>query len=60
MSVTDSNYCLLGVLTGSVYKDLGLMKSGFPAESISNSSVSMTSLFILATLNNLFFCRCSR
>lgn len=28
-----------GVLTGSVYKDYGLLKSGFPAESISNSSV---------------------
>ena len=28
-----------GVLTGSIYKDLGLMKSGFPAESIANSSV---------------------
>lgn len=28
-----------GILTGSVYKDYGLMKSGFPAESISNSSV---------------------
>lgn len=28
-----------GILTGSVYKDFGLLKSGFPAESISNSSV---------------------
>ncbi|CRL01941.1 CLUMA_CG015069, isoform A [Clunio marinus] len=28
-----------GILTGSVYKDYGLLKSGFPAESISNSSV---------------------
>jgi hypothetical protein len=28
-----------GVLTGSVYKDFGLLKSGFPAESISNKSV---------------------
>lgn len=28
-----------GLLTGSVYKDYGLLKSGFPAESISNSSV---------------------
>lgn len=28
-----------GVFTGSVYKDYGLLKSGFPAESISNSSV---------------------
>lgn len=30
-----------GILTGSVYKDYGLLKSGFPAESISNSSVLM-------------------
>lgn len=29
----------LGILTGSVYKDYGLLKSGFPAESISNGSV---------------------
>ncbi|CAG9804579.1 unnamed protein product [Chironomus riparius] len=28
-----------GIYTGSVYKDYGLLKSGFPAESISNSSV---------------------
>lgn len=28
-----------GILTGSVYKDYGLLKSGFPAESISNASV---------------------
>lgn len=28
-----------GVLTGSVYKDYGLMKNGFPAESVSNGSV---------------------
>lgn len=28
-----------GILTGSVYKDYGLLKSGFPAESISNTSV---------------------
>lgn len=28
-----------GVYTGSVYKDYGLLKSGFPAESVSNSSV---------------------
>jgi hypothetical protein len=28
-----------GILTGSVYKDYGLLKSGFPAESISNLSV---------------------
>lgn len=28
-----------GILTGSVYKDFGLLKSGFPAESISNTSV---------------------
>jgi hypothetical protein len=28
-----------GILTGSVYKDYGLLKSGFPAESIFNSSV---------------------
>lgn len=30
-----------GILTGSVYKDYGLLKSGFPAENISNSSVLM-------------------
>lgn len=30
-----------GVLTGSVYKDFGLLKSGFPAESVANSSVLM-------------------
>jgi hypothetical protein len=30
-----------GILIGSVYKDYGLMKSGFPAESIANSSVLM-------------------
>lgn len=28
-----------GIFTGSVYKDLGLLKSGFPAENIHNSSV---------------------
>ncbi|XP_055706313.1 WSCD family member AGAP003962 [Phlebotomus papatasi] len=28
-----------GILTGSVYKDYGLMKSGFPAENVKNSSV---------------------
>lgn len=28
-----------GIYTGSVYKDYGLLKSGFPAESISNASV---------------------
>lgn len=28
-----------GILTGSVYKDFGLLKSGFPAENIYNSSV---------------------
>lgn len=28
-----------GILTGSVYKDYGLLKSGFPAESIANTSV---------------------
>lgn len=28
-----------GIYTGSVYKDFGLLKSGFPAESICNSSV---------------------
>lgn len=30
---------LSGVYTGSVYKDYGLLKSGFPAENVSNSSV---------------------
>uniref|UniRef100_A0A8D8IN39 WSCD family member AAEL009094 n=1 Tax=Culex pipiens TaxID=7175 RepID=A0A8D8IN39_CULPI len=28
-----------GIFTGSVYKDYGLLKSGFPAENIANSSV---------------------
>ncbi|GAB0093944.1 WSCD [Sergentomyia squamirostris] len=28
-----------GILTGSVYKDYGLMKSGFPAENVKNASV---------------------
>ncbi|XP_058445632.1 WSCD family member AAEL009094 [Malaya genurostris] len=28
-----------GILTGSVYKDYGLLKSGFPAENVANSSV---------------------
>lgn len=28
-----------GIFTGSVYKDYGLLKSGFPAESIANTSV---------------------
>lgn len=28
-----------GIYTGSVYKDYGLLKSGFPAESIANTSV---------------------
>lgn len=28
-----------GIYTGSVYKDYGLLKSGFPAENISNKSV---------------------
>lgn len=30
-----------GIYTGSVYKDFGLLKSGFPAENIFNSSVSL-------------------
>lgn len=30
-----------GVYTGSVYKDYGLLKNGFPAESVVNSSVSV-------------------
>lgn len=28
-----------GILTGSIYKDYGLLKSGFPAENICNASV---------------------
>lgn len=28
-----------GIYTGSVYKDFGLLKSGFPAENVYNSSV---------------------
>lgn len=40
--LTNANifFLFLGILTGSVYKDYGLLKSGFPAESVSNSSVS--------------------
>ena len=30
---------ILGILTGSVYKDYALLKNGFPAESITNGSV---------------------
>lgn len=30
---------IIGILTGSVYKDHGLMKSGFPAEQVKNNSV---------------------
>lgn len=29
----------LGYYTGSVYKDYGLLKNGFPAENVSNGSV---------------------
>lgn len=32
-------YAFLGIHTGSVYKDYGLLKNGFPAEAISNGSV---------------------
>jgi len=28
-----------GILTGSIYKDYGLLKTGFPAENVCNSSV---------------------
>lgn len=30
---------VLGFYTGSVYKDYGLLKNGFPAESVTNGSV---------------------
>lgn len=30
-----------GIYTGSVYKDYGLLKNGFPAESVVNGSVSL-------------------
>lgn len=30
---------LLGILTGSIYKDYGLLKTGFPGENVCNSSV---------------------
>ena len=30
---------ILGILTGSIYKDYALLKNGFPAESITNGSV---------------------
>lgn len=33
------HFSILGIYTGSVYKDFGLLKSGFPAENIFNSSV---------------------
>lgn len=38
-----------GILTGSVYKDLGLKKSGFPAENICNASVSQLVGYITST-----------
>lgn len=38
-----------GILTGSVYKDLGLKKSGFPAENICNASVSQWVIYITST-----------
>ena len=31
--------CIAGVSTGSVYKDVALMKNGFPGESVANGSV---------------------
>lgn len=34
-------YFFKGIYTGSVYKDYGLLKNGFPGESIINSSVSI-------------------
>lgn len=37
--VTVCVCALAGVHTGSVYKDYGLLKNGFPAESVSNGSV---------------------
>lgn len=30
---------IVGILTGSIYKDYGLLKTGFPGENICNSSV---------------------
>lgn len=32
-------FLFVGILTGSIYKDYGLLKSGFPAENICNASV---------------------
>lgn len=34
-------YFVSGIYTGSVYKDYGLLKNGFPAESVVNGSVSV-------------------
>ena len=34
-----NNITLPGIYTGSVYKDYGLLKNGFPAESVVNGSV---------------------
>lgn len=44
---------IAGIYTGSVYKDFGLLKSGFPAENIFNSSVRLGffSMKFLLTLN---------
>lgn len=36
--ITNSS-SFVGILTGSIYKDYGLLKSGFPAENICNTSV---------------------
>ncbi len=32
-------YTVLGILTGSIYRDFALLKNGFPAENIANGSV---------------------
>lgn len=44
-----------GIYTGSVYKDFGLLKSGFPAENIFNSSVSMRAVYTAISIYQLIF-----
>ena len=34
----DIKYFIVGISTGSVYKDVALMRNGFPAESVNNGS----------------------
>lgn len=37
--INYEDFIYSGILTGSIYKDYGLLKSGFPAEYVVNSSV---------------------